>query len=241
MVFSIVIAVVAALAGGIASIAGFGIGSLLTPLIASHYGMKTAVGAVAIPHLIATVLRFWRLRRDVDRRVFLGFGLMNAAGALAGALLHVWVDNPILTVVLGILLVFAGATGVLGYADRMRFGRRTALVTGVLSGAFGGLVGNQGGIRSAAMLRLGVQGPAFVATATAIGIAVDAVRMPVYFATESTRIFTAWPAIVAGVIGVSVGTLVGERVLRRIPEEVFRRVVSAILLGVGVYLLATSR
>jgi hypothetical protein len=36
---------------------------------------------------------------------------------------------------------------------------------GIGSG-FGGLVGNQGGIRSAAMLGLGVQGPAFVATAT---------------------------------------------------------------------------
>src|SRR5260370_586287 len=132
MIFSIVIAVVAALAGGIASIAGFGIGSLLTPLIASQYGIKTAVGAVAIPHLIATVLRFWRLRPDVDRRVFMSFGLMNAAGSLAGALIHVWVDNPILTVVLGILLAFAGLIGVLGYADRMRFDRRIAWVAGVL-------------------------------------------------------------------------------------------------------------
>ena len=240
MIFNMVVAVAAALAGGIASIAGFGIGSLLTPLVAAHYGMRTAVGAVAIPHLVATVLRFWRLRHHVDWRVFLGFGLMNAAGSLAGALIHVWVDNPILTVVLGILLVFAGLIGVLGYADRMRFGRRTAWFAGVFSGAFGGLVGNQGGIRSAAMLGLGVQGTAFVATATAIGVAVDAVRMPVYFATESAEIFSAWPAIVAGVIGVVLGTLVGERVLRRIPERVFRRVVSAILLAVGVYLLATS-
>ena len=48
MAFLIVVALVAALAGGIASIAGFGIGSLLTPLVASQYGMKTAVGAVAI-------------------------------------------------------------------------------------------------------------------------------------------------------------------------------------------------
>jgi uncharacterized protein len=233
-------AIVAALAGGIASIAGFGIGSLLTPLVASHYGMKTAVGAVAIPHLIATVLRFWRLRSDVDKRVFLGFGLMNAAGSLAGALIHVWVDNPILTVLLGILLVFAGMIGVLGYADQMRFGGGTAWLAGALSGAFGGLVGNQGGIRSAAMLGLGVQGPAFVATATAIGIAVDAVRMPVYFATESARIFSAWPAILAGVIGVVFGTVAGVRVLRRIPEQLFRRVVSGILLAVGGYLLVMS-
>ena len=216
MIFNIIIAVVATLAGAIASIAGFGIGSLLTPLVASQYGMKTAVGAVAIPHLIATVLRFWRLRSDVDRGVFLGFGLMNAAGSLAGALVRVWVENPILTIVLGMLLVFAGLIGALGYADEMRFDRRTAMAAGVLSGAFGGLVGNQGGIRSAAMLGLGVQGPAFVATATAIGVAVDAVRMPVYFITESAKIFSAWPAIVAGVIGVVTGTLVGERVLRRI-------------------------
>ena len=240
MIFQVAVAVVAALAGGIASIAGFGIGSLLTPLVASQYGIKTAVGAVAIPHLIATVLRFWRLRSNVDRRVFLGFGLMNAAGSLAGALVHVWVDNPILTIVLGILLVFAGVVGVLGYADQMRFGRKTAGMAGVLSGAFGGLVGNQGGIRSAAMLGLGVQGPAFVATATAIGIAVDVVRMPVYFATESAKIFSAWPAIVAGVIGVVIGTLAGERLLRKIPEKLFRRVVSAILVAIGAYLLLAS-
>ena len=69
MAFLIVVAVVAALAGGIASIAGFGIGSLLTPLVASQYGMKTAVGAVAIPHFIATVLRFWRLRSDECHRI----------------------------------------------------------------------------------------------------------------------------------------------------------------------------
>jgi uncharacterized protein len=202
--------------------------------------MKTAVGAVAIPHVIATVLRFWKLRADVDRRVFLGFGLMNALGSLMGALLHVWVNNPILTILLGILLVFAGLLGVLGYADRMRFGARMSWAAGALSGAFGGLVGNQGGIRSAAMLGLGVKGPAFVATATAIGIAVDAVRMPIYLSTEFARIFVAWPAILASIIGVVFGTVAGERVLRRIPENLFRRLVSAILIAVGFYLLRTS-
>jgi uncharacterized membrane protein YfcA len=151
------------------------------------------------------------------------------------------VDSPVLALVLGTLLVFAGLVGVLGYADRMRFGQRTSWIAGILSGAFGGLVGNQGGIRAAAMLGLGVQGPAFVATATAIGVAVDAVRMPVYFATESGRIFSAWPAIAAGIVGVVLGTFAGERALRRIPEKLFRRVVSAFLLAIGVYLLVTSK
>jgi uncharacterized membrane protein YfcA len=238
--FGIAVLCVAVLAGGIASVAGFGIGSLLTPLLASQYGMKTAVAAVSVPHLIATALRLWRLRHDMDRHVLFSFGAVNAAGSLAGALLHSRVDNPILSIVLGILLVFAGITGVLGYADRMRFSRTAAWLAGLASGAFGGLVGNQGGIRAAAMLGLGIQGPAFVATATAIGIAVDTVRIPVYFATESAQIFRAWPAILPAVLGGVMGTLAGERVLRRIPEKLFRRVVSAILLAVGVYLLATQ-
>jgi len=224
-------------AGGIASIAGFGIGSLLTPTVASQYGMKTAVAAVSIPHVIATLLRFWRLRAHVDRRVFLGFGLLNAGGALAGALVHVYVTSPVLGTVLGVLLIFAGLIGVVGLAGRMRFSGAAASIAGVLSGAFGGLVGNQGGIRSAAMLGLNVQGVSFVATATAIALAVDAVRMPVYLATSSRQIFDAWPAVIAAVIGVVVGTVAGERVLRRIPQKIFRRTVSALLLVIGILLL----
>jgi uncharacterized membrane protein YfcA len=240
LVFNIVVMMVAALAGGIASVSGFGIGSLLTPLVAYQYGMKTAVGAVAIPHFIATVLRFWGLRADVDRRVLFGFGLMNAAGSLAGALIHVWVNSPILATVLGTLLVFAGLIGVLGYAERMRFGRTSAWAAGFLSGGFGGLVGNQGGIRSAAMLGLDIQGSAFVATATAIGVVVDFVRVPIYLATDSARIFTALPTIVFATIAVVLGTIVGQRVLRRIPQKRFRRVVSGLLLVIGVYLLVTT-
>src|SRR5579859_3203632 len=128
MLFEIAVGIVAMLAAGIASIAGFGIGSLLTPLIAWHYGMKTAVGAVAIPHVISTLLRFWRLRADVDRRLFLSFGLMNAAGALAGALLHTRITSPVLSIVLAVLLLFAGIMGLTGYADRLRFGRLTSWI-----------------------------------------------------------------------------------------------------------------
>ncbi|MGI8960575.1 MAG: TSUP family transporter [Bryobacteraceae bacterium] len=237
MIFYFAVAIAAIAAGGIASIAGFGIGSILTPLVAMQYGMKTAVAAVSIPHVIATVVRFWKLRAHVNRTIFLQFGLMNAAGALIGAVIHFYVTNPVLGVVLGVLLVFVGLMGVLGYTENLRFGRKGSWIAGAVSGGFGGLVGNQGGIRSAAMLGLGVKGPAFVATATAIGLAVDAVRIPVYLASEWRRMVATWPVVLAAVLGVLVGTLIGERVLRWIPEKLFRKVVSAILLVIGILLL----
>ena len=77
---------VAVLGGATAAVAGFGIGSLLTPFLATRFGMTVAIAAVAIPHALATALRCWRLRTRIDWPVMRGFGLLSAAGGLAGDL-----------------------------------------------------------------------------------------------------------------------------------------------------------
>jgi len=223
--------------GAIASVSGFGIGSLLTPLVALHAGTKTAVAAVSIPHLIGTAMRFWHLRRSVDRAILWGFGLTSAAGGLAGALLNATAPAPALTTVLGILLVFAGAAQLTGQAQRWQFHGSVAWVAGAVSGLFGGLVGNQGGIRSAALLGFDLPKERFVATATAIGLFVDAARMPVYIVVERTQVAAIWPLVALATAGVAAGTLAGERLLHRVPEQRFKQIVGAIILLLGVVIL----
>jgi len=112
-----------------------------------------------------------------------------------------------------------------------------AWLAGLVSGFLGGLIGNQGGIRSAAMLGFDVPRHAFVATATAVGLIVDGARLPVYLVTQGTEIANLWPLLVTAMIGAIVGTVVGERVLRQIPEPIYRRVVSALVLALGVLML----
>jgi hypothetical protein len=238
MIFQALVALVAVLAGGIAAIAGFGIGSLLTPLLGWHYGLKTAVVAVSIPHMLATAYRFWLMRAHVDRDVLKGFGIASAAGGLTGAVLHGFFQSLWLTYLLAALLVFVGTAGLTGLSSKMRFEGPWAWGAGVLSGVLGGLVGNQGGIRSGAMLGLDVEKSAFVATATAIGLFVDAARMPVYLSTAWGSLGPLWPSIAIASIGVLVGTLIGGRLLRSIPERLFRRVVSLLVLGLGIALFA---
>ncbi len=237
MIFTLIFFGAAILGGGIASVAGFGIGSILTPTLAAELGTKLAVAAVSIPHVVGTALRFVLIRQHVNKRVLLSFGITSAAGGLLGALLHTRFSSTVLSYVLGGLLVFAGMTGVSGVASRMRFGRRTAWLAGAASGIFGGLVGNQGGIRSAALLGFDIEKESFVATATAIALIVDAARMPVYFVTEAQQIAQVWRYLLVGTIGVVIGTVVGQRVLTRIPTTVFRRIVSILILALGVALL----
>src|SRR5262245_19770295 len=136
--FALAVAGVGVVAGGVASLSGFGIGSLMTPLLAIRVGTKGAVAVVAISHVAGTALRLWSLGALVDRRIALSFGVMSAAGGLLGALLHVAVSSEKLALVLGVLLVFAGVTGIVGATERIRFGRRTAWAGGALSGLLGG-------------------------------------------------------------------------------------------------------
>lgn len=239
--FAALVAVVALVAASIASVTGFGIGSLLTPTLALHTGTKLAVAAVSIPHLVGTAQRFWLLRRHVDRRVLLGFGIASALGGLAGALVHAWASSRALSVVFGTFVAVAGVSELTGWMRRVRWGRRSAWVAGAASGALGGMVGNQGGIRTAALLGFDVPKESFVATATAIGLFVDGARMPVYLATEWRDIFAIWPLVFTATLGVVIGTALGARVLGRLPQQLFRRVIAVLLIALGLYMAIAGK
>lgn len=231
--FEALVAAAGLLAGALASIVGFGIGSLLTPVLALETGTKVAVAAVSMPHFIGTAVRFAQLSGHVDRRVFIRFGLMSAAGGLIGALLHARAPAGTLSVVFGALLIGVAIAEFTGYSRRLRFEGPLAWIAGGLSGLLGGLVGNQGGIRSGALVGFHLTRDAFVATATAIGLVVDAARMPVYFVTERDAVMAIWPSVLIATGGVVIGTLAGRRALSRIPEAWFHRIVAIVLFVLG--------
>jgi uncharacterized membrane protein YfcA len=235
--FQVILAVVAVLAGSVASLAGFGIGSLLTPLLAVKTGLGIAVAAVSIAHFCGTALRFFLLRRSINRQVLLSFGLTSAAGGLAGALLHNVFQNAALTIIFGCLLIIAGTLGLTGLSEKFKFKGAAVWGAGALSGFFGGLVGNQGGIRSAALLGFHLDKDQFVATATGIALMVDVARMPVYLSTRSTDLVAIWNYILIATIGVIAGTLGGKKLLERLPEAIFKKTVAAIIALIGILVL----
>ena len=237
--FFVALTVVAVLSGATAAVVGFGIGSLLTPLLALRVGMPAAIAAIALPHAAATALRFWRLRSAVDWSVVRRFGVLSAAGGLAGALLYARLGGRALTLALAGLLILTGVTGLTGILTRWSSPRVAGLL-GAISGFFGGLAGNQGGLRSAALLTFRLEPAAFVATATATALLVDAARTPVYLWRAGPTLLALWIPIVLATAGVLGGTLVGERILLGMTAERFRRVVSIAILALGAMLLVRA-
>lgn len=225
--------VVAVVAGAIAAVTGFGIGSLLTPVLALQMDTRLAVAVVSIPHVVGTALRFALLRGAFDRRVLWSFGLTSGVGGLVGAALHGQASNRWLTLVFAALLLFAAASEVTGLMRRIRFRGRAGWIAGALSGLLGGLVGNQGGIRSAALLGFDLSKQHLVGTATAVALFVDGARLPVYAITQGTEMAVRWPLMALASVGVIVGTLIGSRALAGVPDAWFRRVLAAVLVMLG--------
>ena len=237
MIFLAAIFSVAVLSGATASLVGFGIGSMLTPLLALQLGTDIAVAAVALPHAVATAMRCWRLRRSIDWGVLKGFGLLSAAGGLAGAVAYRGLDADALGKVLGGLLVLTAVAQLAGLAKNWHPRGAVVGALGFASGFFGGIAGNQGGLRAAALTAFSLSPLAFVATSTATGLLVDAARTPVYLYEAGAALLSLWIPIAVATVGVVIGTLLGERILLGMPRDRFARLV-AIAVGVlGLWLL----
>jgi uncharacterized protein len=236
----LVVALVAVGAGAVAAMSGFGLGSILTPLLMLSFPASSAVALVAIPHAVATTARWWRLRGDVHGPTFRQFGIASAVGGLAGAALQPLLGGTALTVVLGLLLVLAGGSELLGRRVPLPPTPFWRLAGGILSGAFGGLVGNQGGIRAAALLGFQLPPRALVATATASALFVDAARVPIYVARSGPVLAANAPLALAASAGALVGTFIGVPILSRIPASRYRTIVGGLLVLLGVSLLAAA-
>ena len=238
MLFLGLVLVIGVLSGATAAVSGFGIGSLLTPVLASRYDMPIAVAAVSIPHAVATAVRCWRLRASISWPVIRTFGVLSAAGGLSGALLYTRVGSRALTVTLAILLIATAIAALSNWMARLHPRGPAAMSLGFVSGLFGGIAGNQGGLRSAALLAFALPPAAFVATATATGLAVDAARVPIYLWRAGLELSALATPISVATIGVLLGTVLGERVLLGLSPDRFRRLIGLLIGALGIWLLA---
>jgi uncharacterized membrane protein YfcA len=231
------ILLVSILGGAIAAVSGFGIGSVITPFLLLRFSPLEAVSLVALPHVWATALRLYQLRRAIHGPTFRQFGLASAAGGLAGALLQGPVGGFGLTLVLALLLLTAGIGEVRQRPVPLPDSPGWKIAGGALSGFFGGLVGNQGGIRAAALLQYRLTPREIVATATATALLVDAARVPVYALRGAPFIASQIPLVLWMTLGVTVGTGLGVPLLGRLRATTYRRLIGALLILLAVFLI----
>jgi hypothetical protein len=133
--------------------------------------------------------------------------------------------------------------------DALAFDRKWLWLGGAISGLFGGLSGHQGALRSAFLIRCGLSKDAFVATGVVAAVLVDCSRLVVYalFALgvvgAGTHV-TNYVGIVSqlrdsgvaglvaiGCVAALAGSLIGQRLVKKMTLRGLRKVVGAALLA----------
>lgn len=249
-----IIALAAFLASGLTLFSGFGLGTILMPVLAVFMPVEVAIAATAVVHMANNLFKLWLVGGQADRQVVLRFAAPAALAAVVGAVLLVRLaDLPVilryaafggertveaLPFAIGILIAVFALLELSPAFARLSFPRRYLPLGGLLSGFFGGLSGNQGAFRSAFLIKAGLTKEAFIATGVVAAVIVDATRLGVYGLSYATRSFAALPAEVWPVVGVAtvsafLGAFAGARLLRKVTLRAVQLVVAVAMMVIG--------
>ena len=219
---------------------GFGLGTLLMPIIALFFPLPIAIAITAIVHFSNNLLKFALLARYSNFSILLRFGIPAVIFAFLGAWCleslsewewefvytffdstgHVTPLKVIIGLVIALFLVLESNSTlhVPSAFKKLWFG-------GMLSGFFGGLSGHQGAFRSLFLTQNALSKEVFLATGVSIAIVVDLSRLSLY-ATHWQSALDQWLMIVVAIVSAFIGTLIGKYFLKKVSIEFIRFVVA---------------
>ena len=161
----LLISATAALASLATFFTGFGLATVLTPVMLIYFPPQTAIALTAVVHLLNNLFKYTLTRNHIDWKTVLRFGLPAFFGALAGAaLLHflpaektllsyaVGTKTAAVTsvkLIIGLLMIFFALFEAIPRLKQLQFSENKIYAGGFISGFFGGLSGHQGALRSA--------------------------------------------------------------------------------------------
>jgi uncharacterized protein len=253
----VLIGVVSLFVSALTLYSGFGLGTVLMPVFALFFPVPLAIAATAIAHFLNNLFKLGLMAKDANWQVVLRFGIPAAIAALLGAMtLNLFSNMPVIlsyalgnsifevTIIkstIGILIVIFSLLELWPRFQALAFPARWLPVGGILSGFFGGLSGNQGVLRSAFLIKIGLSKEAFVATGVVSAIMIDAARLTVYGTTamenhlDQSRT-VLMPVLVASTCAL-LGTWIAKKMLHKITLRTVQLIVAVGMLVIGLGLL----
>jgi hypothetical protein len=252
----LLISTVAMVVSALTLFSGFGLGTVLMPVFALFFPVPVAVAATAIVHLANNLFKVVLMGRWANWSIVSRFALPATIMAIVGAALLTLVDRlpPLYSYQVGdqphqisvvklvialVIIAFALFDLLPGFRD-LTFDPKYLPLGGMLSGFFGGLSGNQGALRSAFLIKAGLDKEAFVGTGVVATVLVDVARLLVYGLAFYTTNFVQLEAgilglVLAATLAAFLGAVLGRRLLKKVTLHTVQVIVGVglILLGIG--------
>ena len=231
-----IMAAIVFFAAFVQSISGFGFALIVMPLLSLAMGLQTAAPLVALAALTLYTINLIRYRQAVDVRRVLRLGVACALGVPVGLWALANVDESIVKLLMGLVLVAYAAYKLSSPAALHLRSRRWAYIAGFIAGCMGGAYNTPGPpLVVYGSLR---QWPKdeFRATLQALFFINGVLTVSSHYAarrlTADVLTFYAY-AVPAFLLGV----LAGSRVDAKLNRDRFRTIVTVMILVLGLSLI----
>ena len=216
----------------VGTVAGFGSSVFFVPMAGFFFPVRVVLGLTSVFHVFSNLSKIILFRRHVDLRLTLLFGVPSVLLVLLGAWFTTRVSSAYAELALGVFLVGFSLVFLLFPRLELPPTRANAVLSGGVAGFLAGFVGTGGAVRGASLAAFNLEKNLFVGTSAAIDMGVDFSRMLVYVGHEFLgREHLAYlPALAAASW---LGSYAGKRLLNRIPQAAFKRIVLGLLLAIG--------
>jgi len=215
--------------------AGFGLSTILTPLVLILLPVHEAVAVVAVVHCAHNAGKYIALKEAVDFHAFRRYGVWLVVGSIIGALLQNQVPNDPLLLLVGIFLVILPILTISEKWTGYRIPEANDRLGGFGSGFMGGLSGHQGALRAMFLTRRLPDKMAYAATASVLALCVDVSRIPVYLFFRTEEISEEMTLIVVLVISALIGVRVGKKWLQSLKSTQIHNMVMFGIISSGIF------
>ena len=243
----VIISLVAFFAAILTFFSGFGLGTILTPVLVIFFPVETAIALTGVVHFSNNLFKAGLVGKSADKTVLLRFGVPAVIAAFAGAWLlieiaalpslleyQLWGREMVVTpvkLIIALLLIVFSILEISPYLQKVQFGKDKLILGGILRGFFGGLSGIQGAIRSAFLLKSGLSKEAFIATGVLIACLVDFSRLIVYASSFSVEMLNEnLPLLIAATLSAFAGAYLGKRLLKKVTFRSVQLLVAIMLI-----------
>ncbi len=251
----LVVCIASLLASALTLFSGFGLGTLLMPVVALFFPMELAIAMTAMVHLANNLFKIGLLGRKAAGSVLLKFGLPAIVAAFIGAALLTYLGEvdpiyeydafgsnrqiSVLKFVIGTLIISFVVLELSPTFSKTALDPKWLPLGGAISGFFGGLSGHQGAFRSMFLIKVGLEKEAFVATGVVLAVMVDLSRMVIYGGDMLAQgDAVEWQLVIGGCVSAFAGAYIGAKMLKKVTLRSVQLIVSALLIAVGGGLIA---
>lgn len=226
-------AIVGSTVGGVA---GFGTGVIMIPAIALVVGIKATVPVLTVGMLFGNGARVWFSRREIEWRVVAAFLLGAVPMTIVGATLYTRIDSAWLSRILGSFMILAVPLRRWLQHSGITVHLRHFPLIGAGFGFLSAIVGAVGPLMTPFFLSHGLRKGRYLATDALCTVGAYVTRGIMFRRADLLPGPLVLTGLYIGVIMIG-GAWLGRRLIDRISEKTFLRILEALLVVFGLRLL----